>query len=32
MSGKQKLPSTAGTTGTRKKNTMITPWAVNTLL
>ena len=32
ISGRQKLPSTVGTTGTRKKNTMTTPCMVNSLL
>ena len=30
--GRQKLPSTVGTTGTKKKNTMIAPCIVNSLL
>ena len=30
--GSKKLPSTVGITGTRKKNTMITPWIVKSLL
>ena len=30
--GIRKLPSVVGITGTRKKNTMMTPWAVNSLL
>ena len=32
MIGIRKFPSVAGTDGTRKKNTMMTPWSVNALL
>ena len=32
MSGTRKLPSTAGTDGIRKKNTIVMPCMVNTLL
>jgi hypothetical protein len=32
MSGTRKLPSVAGMDGMRKNHTMITPWAVNSLL
>ena len=32
MRGRRKFPRVAGTAGIRKKNTMITPWAVNILL
>ena len=32
MSGMRKFPSTAGIDGIRKKKTMITPWAVKSLL
>ena len=32
MIGMRKLPSTAGITGMRKKNTIITPCIVNSLL
>ena len=32
IGGIRKLPSTAGTDGIRKKNTMITPWSVKNLL
>ena len=30
--GRRKLPSTVGTTGTRKNHTMMMPWAENSLL
>ncbi len=32
ISGRQKLPSTVGTTGTKKKKTMMTPCMVKSLL